>query len=232
MVLERERKFLVDPSKLPPLTNGRIIEAGYFTQKRVAIRVTMRSDGVCKICFKGPGAEERQEFEYRIPEADAAALLVLSPTHIVKTRYDHEGWEIDRFHFDHPTLGQFWMAEWEEHEGKPPIPNPLPAWITREVTSEIEYTNMAIAWTFGRKVRPLKNGTEHVSMNVRARPGTKVRFSRPDAGYLPDQERAAKHLKLGQVYSVESTKVGGSHTTVYLQELPGIGLNSVHFEEV
>ena len=45
------------------------------------------------------------------------------------------------------------MAEWEEHPGKSPLPNPLPPWIFREVTEEPrEYSNQALAWKYGRKV--------------------------------------------------------------------------------
>ncbi len=154
MNLERERKFLVVKEKLPKdLGKGKRIQTGYFTNDNVAIRVSIGNQGEpnekCKICFKGPGTEERQEFEYTIPNEDAHALIKLSPTYLTKTRYDFEGWEIDCL--DLPTE-KFWMAEWEEHEGKAPIPEVKPEWVGYEVTSKIEFTNMRIAWTFPRRI--------------------------------------------------------------------------------
>lgn len=145
-MIERERKFLVAPHLLPELPAGRVIEAGYFTKEGIAIRCTIRSDGVQKVCFKGPGLGEREEYEYSIKDKDIRGLMNLAPTYLKKTRYDFEGWEIDHF----PELN-LWMAEYEEAEGKPPIPNPLPRWITREVTEDSMYTNMALAWRYGRK---------------------------------------------------------------------------------
>lgn len=152
MALERERKFLVITDKLPTsLPPGNVIEAGYFTQGEVAIRVTIKNRGqekaVHKVCFKGPGTVERQEFEYSIPREDAVSLMDLSPTYIKKVRIDFEGWEIDSF-----VLGgrQFWVAEWEEGEGKP-FPDQLPDWIGVEVTDIPEFTNMRLAWKYGER---------------------------------------------------------------------------------
>lgn len=69
-------------------------------------------------------------------------------------------------------------------------------------------------------------------MNIYAKRGAKVRFARPDAGYKGDQEMAAEHLTVGGVYTVERTDVGQSHTTVWLQEVPERGFNSVQFTDV
>jgi len=159
MALERERKFLVDPALLPleATRKGVSIQAGYFTQGPVAIRVTSRLGNDVskqKICFKGPGSEERQEFEYTIPNADAEALLALSPTNLFKLRYEYQGWEIDCI--DLPSEARspkrLWVAEWEEAEGKPSIPSPLPDWIIEEVTHRPEeFSNAALAWKYGRK---------------------------------------------------------------------------------
>ncbi len=159
-MIERERKFLVDHTKLPPLPVGRIITTGYFTAGDVAIRVSKSSSGKAKICIKGPGTEERQEFEYTIPMEDAEKMLELAPTCLGKCRYDLDGWEIDSismpgfFMYDtDPTKAShhLWMAEWEEHEGKQPIPDPLPKWITRDVTEAGFYKNSNLAFYYGRK---------------------------------------------------------------------------------
>lgn len=167
MAIERERKFIVDPRKgmlrqllgLQTRENVSSIETGYFTRDGVAVRVSSKNRGTsrekCKICFKSPGTEERQEFEYTIPNEDAHELLKLAPTRLTKYRYDIDGWEIDCI--DLGVIGpdgtaSCWMAEWEEHPGKSPLPNPLPEWIDREVTEEPrEYSNQALAWKYGKK---------------------------------------------------------------------------------
>ena len=157
MSIERERKFLVDPSKLPSLPTGRVITAGYFTKEEVAIRVTIRGDGVQKICFKSPGGLERQEFEYKIPADDASALMKLAPTNLTKMRYDLDGWEIDEFLSIPPVfilkgaMGRLWMAEYEEAPNKPLLMDPLPAWAWKEVTDNPAYSNQHLAWRWGNK---------------------------------------------------------------------------------
>src|SRR5579863_8090256 len=123
MNLECERKFLVSGLLVSFLKDKkpRFIETGYFTNDLIAIRISLRDDGVTKpfskICIKGPGTRERMEFEYTIPLDDAKALLQLAPTYLKKFRYDHEGWEIDHF----PDIG-LWMAEWEDGPDKGKCP--------------------------------------------------------------------------------------------------------------
>lgn len=69
-------------------------------------------------------------------------------------------------------------------------------------------------------------------MNIYAKKGDRVIFSHPKAGYYYDQQTASKYLKLGEIYTVELTNVGGFSTRVYLQEFKDISFNSVHFEDV
>lgn len=158
MPTEIERKFLVDPKKLPSeaLEKFYDTEAGYFTKGPVAIRVTSRVGGKQKVCFKGPVTDTktgaRVEVEVIIPNEYALELLELSPTNLKKRRHDYQGWEIDFF----PSIRlndfeQLWMAEWEEREGKPQIPNPLPEWIRGEVTGDPVFSNQNLAWRWGRK---------------------------------------------------------------------------------
>jgi len=146
-MIERERKFTVHVNKLPELPDGRLIEAGYFTRDGIAVRVTRRSDGVCKVCFKGPGGMEREEVEFSIPAETAAELLTMAPTSIRKVRVDYEGWEID--FYERPD--KLVVAEWEESPGKPPIPGPLPEWISEEVTGFPSLRNQELAWRYNLK---------------------------------------------------------------------------------
>lgn len=68
-------------------------------------------------------------------------------------------------------------------------------------------------------------------MNIYAEEGHKVVFSNPNAGLFIHQEMAAKHLTVGETYTVDYTDVGGWSTDVYLKEVDGVRFNSVLFED-
>ena len=70
------------------------------------------------------------------------------------------------------------------------------------------------------------------TMDIYSKPGTKVRFAYPDAGYPHHQADARKHLEEGYGYTVERTEVESCHTDVYLQEIPSVAFNSVMFAPV
>lgn len=173
MAIEKERKFLVNESVLPKefFTPGMgdIIEAGYYTQSGMAVRVTVRNHGrgaenrpkppVYKVGFKTPGAFIRHEYEYHIPPEDALQLLRASPTYLQKERFYLEGWEVDCIDIKvgwglKPSFtlkGKFWIAEYEEEEGKPPFEQiALADWVGKEVTEDRDYSNQAIAWACGK----------------------------------------------------------------------------------
>ena len=63
-------------------------------------------------------------------------------------------------------------------------------------------------------------------MNIYAKQGDRIVCVNLEAGYLPDQENAKKHLTVGQIYTVH-----GWHTNVWIKEVPGILFNSVTFED-
>jgi CYTH domain-containing protein len=157
MALERERKFIIDPAKLPPeaFEQKFRVKAGYFTETGPAIRVTHRPGKVSKVCIKGPGAEERLEFEYKIPDEDALELLKICPTGYSKIRYEYNGWEIDQFFVDPDWKIPYpiWIAEYEERPGKRPVSYYLfdtPKWVVDEVTYNPKYSNQSLAWEFKR----------------------------------------------------------------------------------
>lgn len=66
-------------------------------------------------------------------------------------------------------------------------------------------------------------------MHIYAHPGTKVVFAYPDNGYEGDRAHAAKHLKVGETYTVSRTSVGQSNSLVYLREIEGTCFNTVQF---
>lgn len=57
-----------------------------------------------------------------------------------------------------------------------------------------------------------------------------ARFAHPDAGYQGDQDLAAKHLTVGQVYVLSQLVVGRSASSIQLADFPGVAFNSVMFD--
>ena len=102
--------------------------------------------------FEAPGQLPeglvRQEFEYAIPEADAAALLALAPQSLCKVRYglDLPGgeWVLDVFEGANAPLV---VAEVElEQQGlEQGLALQPPAWCGRELTGRHELSNAALA---------------------------------------------------------------------------------------
>lgn len=70
-----------------------------------------------------------------------------------------------------------------------------------------------------------------MSMDIYAKPNSKVIFANPENGYAHDQEQCQRYLKVGEVYTVEKTEVSQSSTAVELLECPGQIFNSVMFED-
>lgn len=68
-------------------------------------------------------------------------------------------------------------------------------------------------------------------MNIYANSGHKVVAKHLDWGYEPDKEQAHKYLEQDAIYTVSYTEVSSWHTDVYLEEIPGVKFNSVHFED-
>lgn len=143
MGIEIERKFLIDQTKLPPLTNGYTITQGYIpTRDHTTVRIRIRDkEAFLTIKGKSEGAS-RLEFEYPIPLADAQAMLtnLCSTSLIDKTRYliTHEGhiWEVDVFEGANKGLI---VAEIELESEEEEFT--LPEWVSEEVTHDVRYFN-------------------------------------------------------------------------------------------
>jgi CYTH domain-containing protein len=88
----------------------------------------------------------RQEFEYPIPPADAAALLALTPHRLGKRRHDLDlpggDWVVDVFEGANAPLV---VAEVEL--SRPDQPVAVPAWCGLELTGRHELSNAALAHT-------------------------------------------------------------------------------------
>lgn len=67
-------------------------------------------------------------------------------------------------------------------------------------------------------------------MSLLSEPGEKIVFSFPNNGYEGDRNQAKRCLVEGQTYTIQRIEMHGSHTDVYLKELPDEeGFNSVLF---
>mgnify|MGYP001387572919 FL=1 len=139
---EIERKFLIEPTRLPKNMKGVKYAQGY---------IAINEDGIVRIRIKGNIAVltiktsgtgiSRDEFEYEIPLDDAKSLLVLFNDKIIyKTRYkiiyDGKEWEIDEFHQQNDGL---WLAEIELESENESFA--FPEWLTKEVTDDEKYYN-------------------------------------------------------------------------------------------
>lgn len=90
----------------------------------------------------------RQEFEYPIPQEDAAALLSLAPQQLSKWRYglDLPGgdWVLDVFEADNAPLVVA-EVELEPEALERGVTLALPPWCVRELTGRHELSNAALA---------------------------------------------------------------------------------------
>jgi len=142
MGVEIERKFLVDPDRLPPLPAPIVIKQGYIPADNATVRVRLQNDEAF-LTLKGKASGlVRSEFEYAVPAADALAMLteLCAPPLIEKKRYEllHDGhlWELDIFEGENAGL---LLAEIELESETESFS--LPPWADREVTEDKRYYN-------------------------------------------------------------------------------------------
>lgn len=69
-------------------------------------------------------------------------------------------------------------------------------------------------------------------MDLDTKPGEKILFDKPHSGYEYDTEHAKKHLVIGDTYTVERVEVADSSSEVFFKEVPDVGFNTVHFQNV
>jgi adenylate cyclase len=147
MAIEIERKFLVTGDSWRDGATARVIEQAYlFSSEGLSARVRL-VDGQATLTIKGErDGHSREEFEYEIPAADAAALMHLSPyPPIVKTRHEvrlaGKLWEIDEFA---GRLAGLVIAEIELDA--PDETFEQPDWLGREVTDDRRYRNSSLVF--------------------------------------------------------------------------------------
>ncbi|HEU4754875.1 MAG TPA: CYTH domain-containing protein [Armatimonadota bacterium] len=147
-----ERKFLVDPGRLPDLRAGARLRQGYLgTRPTVRVRTEEQPTGDrhAYLTIKSEGLVGRDEFEYPIPFDEAEALLELSQGSVIdKTRHCYPvarrpdlAWEIDVFEGENAGLV---VAEIELPREDEPFERP--DWLGEEVTEDPRYKNAALAF--------------------------------------------------------------------------------------
>lgn len=149
MAKEIERKFLVDITRLGPLSGGVEMAQGYVSiGDSAVVRVRLTADRAW-LTLKGQShGAVRSEFEYEIPAEDGRQMLreFCGGKVIVKTRFRREYanylWEIDFFAGDNAGLV---VAEVELSD--PLEQPPLPDWVGLEVTQDHRYFNSGL-YTF------------------------------------------------------------------------------------
>jgi len=142
-MVEIERKFLIDTTKLPGCLTPIRIAQGYLNQdpdRTVRIRVA-GDKGF--ITIKGKSSDNglsRYEWEKEIDVNEALDLFDMCTAAIQKSRYHmiHQGklWEIDVFHGLNEGLVVAEIELTSETESFS-----LPEWVTKEVTGDPDYYN-------------------------------------------------------------------------------------------
>lgn len=157
MALEIERKFLITGDGWQSSDATRLVQGYLNRDKARTVRVRVAGD-VAFLTIKGINhGATRQEFEYPIPLADAAAMLQLCDGPLIdKTRHrvSYGGliWEIDEFHGENAGLI---MAEVELSSEQQSFAKP--AWLGLEVTGDARYYNSSLAnLPFGRWTLPIQ----------------------------------------------------------------------------
>lgn len=146
MPIEKERKFLIDTSKLPLLGVSTYIKQGYLSFSP-AVRVrAMRQNALLHyfLTVKTPTGIEGESEETEAPIRDDIGRTLMAICEdrgdvLEKERFIIGWWEID--HFDNGL----WLAEYEESRSQCPPLESLPVWVTEEVTGVQDYSNAYMA---------------------------------------------------------------------------------------
>lgn len=160
MALEIERRFLVVGEGWRSHVRWQAqLQQGYLTSTpgALTVRVRLSHDAgaefskpvdqgwlTLKAPAAGPEGRVRQEFEYPIPVADAAALLALAPHRLSKHRHGLAlvggDWVVDVFEGPNAPLV---VAEVELTSPEQPLT--VPSWCGLELTGRHELSNAALA---------------------------------------------------------------------------------------
>jgi len=142
MATEIERKFLVDPARLPLLPEPLLITQGYIPSDNASVRVRIKNNEACVTFKSKTSGVVRSEFEYAVPYDDAVAMIeTLCARPLIEKRryrivYENHLWEVDIFEGENEGL---FLAEIELQNADDTFA--LPPWVTEEVTQDRRYYN-------------------------------------------------------------------------------------------
>jgi CYTH domain-containing protein len=148
MAKEIERKFLVASSAWRPAVQSSTLIIQFYlaisSERSIRLRI---SDGKkAKLTLKfGSDLAARDEFEYPVPLDEAREMMQFAIGAVIrKTRHHvrHNGYLYEVDVFAEP-FDDLIVAELETPDQVPP--EKLPAWLGREVTGEIRYSNASLA---------------------------------------------------------------------------------------
>lgn len=158
MANEKELKYLVaNDSWKSNITGSQKIEQGFLTPyggNANVVRIRIIDNKSALLTLKGvvvidtDGLPTKKEFEYPVPLLDAREQLLMCESKVIKTRYivpdGQYEWEVDVFE---DSLSGLVVAELEEREGVTPFPpKELPAFVGKDVSLDMRYTNVSLAY--------------------------------------------------------------------------------------
>jgi len=148
-VVERERRFLVDPTLAPALdpTTARLIEDRYLPGTGLRLRRVTAPDGsvVYKLGKKYPGTglSSRPMTNIYLDAAEYDVLAALSAAVVIKRRHDvGGGFAIDVFE---RALAGLILAEISADDDAELAAIAVPSWCTVEVTEDVAYAGGTLA---------------------------------------------------------------------------------------
>ena len=148
-LIERERRFLVDPERMPTLDSAtaRLIENRYFHGTGLRLRRVTAPDGsvVCKLGKKYPGAglSSRPMTNIYLDAAEYGVLAALPAASLVKRRHDVGGGSaIDVFE---GALVGLILGEVSADDDAALAAIVVPSWCTVEVTEDVAYAGGTLA---------------------------------------------------------------------------------------
>lgn len=147
MSLEIEKKFLVVDDRWRAAAGAGVrYRQGYLSESGPgSVRVRVGGERAYLNIKSATLAQQRLEYEYEIPLADAEEMLdrvCLKPL-VEKTRFEveHEGhtWEVDVFEGDNEGLivAEIELDDVQEHFARPP-------WVGEEVSDDPRYYNVCL----------------------------------------------------------------------------------------
>ncbi len=146
MMIEIERKYLVNTEMWKPAGNGVTVIQGYLSiDINRVVRVRIAGENAYLTIKGKPLGIQRAEFEYEIPKNDGDELIKMCHDFVVqKERYTQEFggllWEIDVFQGSNKGLV---IAEVELNDAEQEIV--IPPWVGKEVSMIPKYNNSKLA---------------------------------------------------------------------------------------